>query len=94
MNARVFQLLNPLETDLAGNSAFESHTVSGVSGEGVELSGDGELVSRRFFLLMPQLEPQPGCKIGDNGEFFDIGDIKCCRDTEGNIAAYRCVVLS
>ena len=94
MNARTFQLLNPLEADLAGNMAYESYSVRGVSGESVEFSGNGELLSRRFFLLQSELEPLVGSKIGDDGEFFDIGIIKCCRDTEGNIAAYRCTVFS
>ena len=35
MNARTFQLLNPLEADLAGNMAYESYSVRGVSGESV-----------------------------------------------------------
>lgn len=47
----------------------------------------------KIFLLRSSIQPEPGSQIAHDGKIYDLKDIKVCRDIDGEIECYRCVVM-
>ena len=53
----------------------------------------GSIKNGKIFLLRCDNEPEPGSQIVHSGQTYDLKDIKICRDLDGQIECYRCVVV-
>ena len=53
----------------------------------------GSIKSGKIFLLRCDNEPEPGSQIIHGGKTYDLKDIKICRDLDGQVECYRCVVV-
>jgi len=53
----------------------------------------GSIKNGKIFLLRCDKEPEPGSQIIHSGQTYDLKDIKVCRDLNGRIECYRCVVV-
>jgi len=53
----------------------------------------GNIKNGKIFLLRCANEPEPGSQIIHSGQTYDLKNIKVCRDLDGNIECYRCVVV-
>ena len=47
----------------------------------------------KIFLLRCAKEPKPGSQLIHSEQTYDLKDIKVCRDLDGQIECYRCVVV-
>jgi hypothetical protein len=53
----------------------------------------GNVKSGKIFLFNSVAVPVPGSQIVYQGKIYDLKDIKTCRDLDGNVECYRCVVV-
>lgn len=53
----------------------------------------GSIKNGKIFLLRCDDEPEPGSQIVHLEQVYDLKDIKVCRDLDGQIECYRCVVV-
>jgi len=53
----------------------------------------GNIKNGKIFLLRCDNEPEPGSQIIHEEKTYDLKDIKICRDLDGQIECYRCVVV-
>ena len=53
----------------------------------------GSIKNGKIFLLRCDNEPVPGSQIIYSGQTYDLKDIKVCRNLDGQIECYRCVVV-
>ena len=53
----------------------------------------GSIKNGKIFLLRCKNEPAPGSQIVHSGQTYDLKDIKVCRNLDGQVECYRCVVV-
>ena len=53
----------------------------------------GSIKNGKIFLLRCDHEPEPGSRIIHSARIYDLKDIKICRDLDGQVECYRCVVV-
>jgi hypothetical protein len=53
----------------------------------------GNVKNGKVFLLRCASEPTPGSQIVHLDQTYDLKDIKICRDLDGQIECYRCIVV-
>ena len=53
----------------------------------------GSIKNGKIFLLRCDNEPEPGSQVIHSGQTYDLKNIKICRDLDGNVECYRCVVV-
>lgn len=53
----------------------------------------GSIKNGKIFLLRCNNEPEPGSQIIHSGQTYDLKNIKVCRNLDGIIECYRCVVV-
>ncbi|MDD5697432.1 MAG: hypothetical protein PHH77_02345 [Victivallaceae bacterium] len=58
-----------------------------------DLSRYGSIKNGKIFLLRCAAEPLPGSRMIHQGQTYDLKDITVCRDLDGQIECYRCVVM-
>ena len=53
----------------------------------------GSIKNGKIFLLRCDYKPKPGSQLIHNEQTYDLKDIKICRDLDGKVECYRCVVV-
>jgi hypothetical protein len=53
----------------------------------------GSIKNGKIFLLRCDNEPEVGSQIIHSEQTYDLKDIKVCRDLDGKVECYRCVVV-
>ena len=53
----------------------------------------GNIKNGKILLLYCDIQPEPGSQIVHDEKIYDLKDIKVCRDIEGEVECYRCVVV-
>lgn len=53
----------------------------------------GNIKNGKIFLLRCDIQPESGSQVVHDEQTYDLKDIKVCRDVEGGVECYRCVVM-
>ncbi|MDD5729203.1 MAG: hypothetical protein PHV59_11635 [Victivallales bacterium] len=58
-----------------------------------DLKTYGNIKNGKIFLLRCTVHPEPDSRIIHDEKIYDLKEIKVCRDLDGEIECYRCVVM-